>query len=255
MAAYENYPLFSTLLRQAQRMVRREDTHLAFIQKRVSMHFKDSVQTMKEWSASHALEQKQKQLGADTAAAAVTSGDAAAAATAAATPSSDASSSSSSPAVASGRPPRFPLVCPPDVVYLDLYSSGQGGLIGAAALPFRIQVRARYLKMLCDVPAPAAVDAALDAALGLAASHVVMKFPMHGTHYRPGDVKPAEAQDAEAAATATATASSTATTPLRPWRVARIFKHKTLKCEFVVYQRIDSTTDEQPQQQQAAGEQ
>lgn len=185
--AYESFPLFQTLLRQAFTLIRRSpsssssavaatgpaqalDGRLQFVLDRVTLHEADALQAMRASADA----------GADV-----------------------------------------PAMPKPDVVYIDLYPPSTS--LSPASLPFRVAIRSRYLRLLCDRPTPAEVDSMLSAALATARSHVVMKFPSKGEHYRPGDAVPGVAPTQQAAEPS--------------WEVARIYKHKHMQSEFVVYTR------------------
>lgn len=204
--AYESYPLFQTLLRQAFALIRRSpsaaeaavaaeassapapqasDGRLQFVLDRIHLHEADTLQAMRG----------------------LTNG-AAAPADASALPSPATASAVSMPR--------------PDVVYLDLYPPSS--TLSPSSLPFRISIRQRYLRLLCGRPTPGEVDQMLEAALHAARSHVVMRFPSKGEHYRPGDAMPDGSTQAASAHPAA-------------WEVARIFKHKHMQSDFVVYRK------------------
>ena len=218
VAAYENYPLFQVLLEQAQRMVRKEDAHMGFLQQRLSVHSEDSVAAMRKWI--DLLDNQEQTSGATSEPVPIAAGN-----------SGD--DTVATPSDSAWAPP-FPTR--PQVVYMDPYASG-GKVGGTSALPFHIQVRARYLKLLCGRPVPADLDTMLHVALRLAQSHVVVKFPRAGLHYRPGDVVDQADTGADAATAAHA------------WRVARIFRHHD--SEFVVYVRADEADAGQAPQAEA----
>jgi hypothetical protein len=132
-------------------------------------------------------------------------------------------------AEASTTPYSPPVSRRPDVVYVDLYATGGAvGAIGAGkrgqSASLRMQVRARYLKLLCETPSPQYVNDILSAALSLASSHVVFRFPKSGRHYRPGDVV---GEAVEPAAVG--------------WRVARMWRDT--EAEFVVYVKKEEATN------------
>jgi hypothetical protein len=186
-----------------------------FLRERLSLHYEDSVQAMQRWA--EALEHEER--GAASGSTAQVTDDTAGSFVA-------------------------PLASRPHVVYCDLFAlSGEVGSSHSSAAPkpgsmqqfpgdFRRQIQTRYLKLLCDRPAAAEVDAMLHAALRLAQSHVVFKVPRAGAHYRPGDALPdedeAQTQERQQAAAVR-------------WTVARIFRDK--ESEFVIYTRAaaDST--------------
>jgi hypothetical protein len=208
VVAYEHYPLFHVLLSQAWRLLRLEDRYMDFLRARLSLHYEDSVQAMQRWA--DAIEHEEE-LGTASGSTAQVTDD------------------TSGSFVA-------PLASRPHVVYCDLFAlSGEVGSSHSSAAPkpgslqqfpgdFRRQIQARYLKLLCDRPAAAEVDAMLHASLRLAQSHVVFKFPRAGSHYRPGDALPEE-DEAQTQERQQATA----------WTVARIFRDK--ESEFVIYTR------------------
>jgi hypothetical protein len=188
--AYETFPLFRLLIQQAESMCQPEDAHLHFIKERLHFHFEDSTNVMEQWAKAEMAFPHSTDVN---------------------TVSDNAGSFVA------------PSALPPTVVYIDAYAMrGQVGSPSTRPMhraDIYQQIHDRYLKLLCAHPTAEELDRMLHAALQLATSHVVMKFPRTGSHYRPGDVS--ENKD------------RTSVASIQQWHVARMYRDRD--DEYVVY--------------------
>jgi len=213
VVAFENFPPFHLLLSQGLNLIQ-SDSQLHYLRDRLTIHHQDSREAMIAWNQVLMQQEQQQQ---------ETQADVNDAATADSPMSSVATCHSFTP----------PLPSRPDIVYIDLYARSGRLARSPGQMPFSIQVRSRYLKLLCDLPTPHEVNALLDAGLQLARNHVVMKFPRTGAHYRPGDeIAMQETQDEQPSDTDHPAQDQQ---QQLAWNVERIYRQR--ECEYVVYTR------------------